>query len=374
MRITRKQPLDFRFEEVRSIMQKWRAGTSCSLVGSGSIGKSNLLHHLSDSDTHKHFLEDNAQKYTPIIIDPNLLGPYPTTGDNAEQFICWAGYELMMNRLYLNYYPLDSLSQDDADQFYDLYAHFQDGSNPLYMYMGLRYLEMGLEIFFKQGTHIIFMFDEFEEMLKHMPVKFFQTLRGLRDANKGLLSYLTFTRAPLPILVREYKLDVLGLEPFIELFTDNLIYVGPYEPRDSQKMIERLMSRNNQRLSPDVIDFLQWASGGYAGVLRASYNQITKMNINIAGENRNELVNKLARQRPIREECRTIWTSLTKPEQHVLKVAAQLAQYENSPEIEQAVPMLVQKKLLHVDKLSNSLHIRPPLLNEYVISNPPEIA
>lgn len=365
--------MDFRVDEVRAIMQKWRAGNSCSLVGGGSIGKSNLLQHLGDPETHKHFLENDAQQFTAIIIDPNLLGPFPTTGSNVEQFKCWAGYELMMNRLYFNYRPFETLSSEDADRFYDLYAHFQDGNNPLYAYMGLRYLEMGLDIFFKQGIHILFMFDEFEELLKHMPVKFFQTLRGLRDANKGLLSYLTFTRAPLPTLVKEYNLDLLGLEPFIELFTDNLIYVGPYDLRDSQHMIERLMSKSNQRLSPGSIEFLQWASGGYAGVLRAAFNYVVKMNTDISEYSRDELAHKLARQRPIKEECRTIWTSLTHNEQYILKVASQLEKYETNPDIEEAVPMLVQKRLLQVDRANNNLYIQPPLFNEYVASNPPEL-
>ena len=104
--------------------------------------------------------------------------------------------------------------------------------NPLYAYMGIRYLELGLQFFLRKGIQIVFMFDEFEEMLDQMPVKFFHTLRGLRDNNKQSLSYLTFTRAPLTTLIERKGLDMLKYEPFIELFTDNVYYVGPYNEKD----------------------------------------------------------------------------------------------------------------------------------------------
>ncbi len=97
---------------------------------------------------------------------------------------CWAGYELLMHRLFLAFYPFDMLPENEANRFYETYLALQNGTNPLYAYMALRYFEVGLQFFLRQGYKIVFMFDEFEEMLKQLPVKFFQTLRGIRDANK----------------------------------------------------------------------------------------------------------------------------------------------------------------------------------------------
>jgi hypothetical protein len=44
--------------------------------------------------------------------------------------------------------------------------------------MGLRYPELGIEIFIRRDIKLIFTFDEFEEMLQCLPGKFFQTRQG----------------------------------------------------------------------------------------------------------------------------------------------------------------------------------------------------
>src|SRR5690606_35432766 len=117
-------------------------------------------------------------------IDPNLMAALPDSGANLDQVKCWAAYELMLHRLSMDFFPFDMLAEEEVQQFDKIYLALQNGTNPLYAYMGLRYLELGLEIFIRHGIRIVFMFDEFEEMLKHLPAKFFQNLRGLRDANK----------------------------------------------------------------------------------------------------------------------------------------------------------------------------------------------
>lgn len=368
---TRVQPMDFRKDEVDYIMTRWRANESCSLVGVGSIGKSNLLQHLSNPETQKHFLGDVvAENFHTLIIDPNLLGPLPSSGD-IESFRCWAGHELIMHRLYVTFYPFKMLSEEDARYFYDIYQAMHDGSNSLYAYMGVRYLEIALDILFRNGIKIVFMFDEFEDMLKNLPVKFFQTLRGLRDSNKKHLSYLTFTRAPLPILVDRYGIDMLAIEPFTELFTDNLRYIGPYNENDARRMIKDLMARNNKPYDDMMTKFLIWASGGFAGLIRSAFREIDILGeINVTSMINDEAVQKLAHRRPVREECRTIWTSLTPPEQHFLKAAANLTKLNSGPEAKQAIPMLTQKKLLRIDDSKSALSIEPPMFRAYVATNP----
>ncbi len=371
---TRVQPIDFRREEVTYIMQRWRAGDSCSLVGVGSVGKSNLLQHLAHPQTHQHYLgTDDPTAFKAIIIDPNLLGPLPHSGEQAEQVRAWAGYELMMHRLFLAFYPFEHVSESEAQDFYDTYHALQDGSNPLYTYMGLRYFELGLDFLFRRGIRLVFMFDEFEELLKQMPVKFFQNLRGLRDANKRQLSYLTFTRTPLPTLIDQYDIDMLGIEPFAELFTDNLLYVGPYNPVDARRMLDNLMGRNSRPYPEVIIKFLLWATGGFAGLLRAAYRSVDALNdIDESATLNDDAARTLARRRAVREECRTIWTSLTPAEQHVLKAAAGLTPLYNSRDTENAANMLVPKRLISMDRVHSAYAIEPPVFRAYVASNPEE--
>jgi hypothetical protein len=361
----RKQPLHFRQDEVQFVAQRWQHSESCSLVGVGSVGKSNLLHHLSNNDVHLHYLGQRASRFIAITIDPNLLGPIDPSA--SVPFKCWAGYELMMHRLYVAFYPLTIL-EDDAHNFFDTYQMLQDGTNPLYDYMGLRFFELGLEYFLRRDIQIVFMFDEFEELLRRMPPKFFQTLRGLRDNHKTKLSYLTFSREPLPVLIEKMRISEEELEPFTELFTDNVYYVGPYNQVDAQAMIERLIRRNPQsNYTSSAIDFLLYATGRYAGLMRAGFRSLDYIGDIPPSDVRNPyFVERLASRRPVRAECETIWKGLTDVEQRVLKTISQRHSEKPDAEAELAISLLVQKRLLRLDRSRQTLSVEPPVFNAFV--------
>jgi hypothetical protein len=375
---TRTQPMEFRQQEVGYVMERWRASDSCSLVGVGSVGKSNLLQHLSDPTVQSFYMKDVAggKLLKSIIIDPSMLGPLPTGTPETEQIRCWAGYELMMHRMFLAFYPFDGyLEGDDVRVFYETYQGLQDGTNPLYAYMGLRYFELGLELFMKRGIQIVFMFDEFEEMLKQLPVKFFLTLRGLRDANKKQLSYLTFTRSPLPEVTDRLNIDALEIEPFLELFTDNIIYVGPYSDTDARNMLQDLVKRNNKKYDAYTLDFLLWATGRYAGLLRSGFRALDSLGVlepNAVMTMSDQIVRDLASKRSVRIECRTIWTSLSTKERVLLKEFTSLKPDidPNDFDTQQTFALLQQKKLLSVQ--GNRVVIEPPVFHSFVLNNPDE--
>jgi hypothetical protein len=370
MAATRQYDIDFRKEEVEYIMRHIAGSTSHSLVGIGSVGKSNLLQHISDPNVHEAYLGANeAQRLKTIIIDANMLGPLPP--DKDDPIRCWAGYELLMHRLFLAFYPLDMLPETEAERFYQAYLAIQNGTNPIFSYMALRYFEVGLQFFMREGFKIAFMFDEFEEMIKQLPVKFFQTLRGIRDANKRNLLYMTFTRSPLPTLIERYEVPVLDIEPFVELFTDTVYYIGPYNEKDARKMYDELTSRRQRSFPDSVRQLLFDATGRYAGLLRAGFSALEEANnLNQATESVDTLAEMLATRNAIRAECKTIWTSLNRSEQYVLKAVARLTPYNVSAETEQAVSMLMQKRLLRLDKTQQRLEIAPPVFRVFIESNP----
>ncbi|MBK8032300.1 MAG: hypothetical protein IPK17_23040 [Chloroflexi bacterium] len=366
---TRKQPVNFRKEELEAIAKCWSGATSAALVGIGSVGKSNLLQHLDDPEVQKHYIGDKAAKFKTIIVDANMLGPLPADRDDPVR--CWAGYELMMHRLFLAFYPFEMLTNEEAKQFFDTYQALQDGTNPLFTYMALRYFELGLEYFMRKGYTIAFMFDEFDEMLRQLPVKFFQTLRGIRDSNKRQLMYITLTRSPLVTLVERFAIPVLDIEPFTELFTDNTIYVGPYNDTDGRAMLSELARRRQRSYSDNVNGLLLDITGRYAGILRVSVNSLDEfVNVNLNALSRNQLLEALAVKPAVRAECRTIWSSLNRSEQQVLKAVARLSAYNVNPESEFAVHMLLQKGILKLDESGQKLEILPPLFHMYVQSNP----
>jgi hypothetical protein len=167
----------------------------------------------------------------------------------------------------------------------------------------------------------------------------------------------------------------LSIEPFAELFTDNSFYVGPYNEADARQMVDSLMSRNQKSYGDYVVNFLLWATGRYAGLLRASFRALDSLGnlepsvVMTSGES---LVQQLATRRSVRTECATIWTSLNQTEQFVLKAIAGLdsSMDTSDPEIGEAVALLVQKRLLRVNKEQKQLVIEPPVFNAYVARNP----
>jgi hypothetical protein len=364
----RKQNSYFRQADTQFVMQRWRANESCSLVGVGSIGKSNLMHHIAQLDTAKVYLGDDASKYKAVIVDANMLGALPAWNlDSAEQFRCWAGYELIMHRLYLDFYPLDVLG-DDATIFFETYQALQDGTNPLYQYMGIRYLELGLEFFARRGIHIMLMFDEFEELLRQLPARFFQTLRGLRDRHKSLITFMTFSRKPINELIGEIGLPYADYESFSELFTDNVHFVGPYETQDALDMLQRLEDRHQFSLVDNLRQFTVYITGGYAGLIRAVFHQLLS-NASSHIPTGDNFVDKLIGQSSIQSECETLWKSLSHIEQTILLSVSQGSANSidmSKNKIHQAVGNLVMKKLLQMNQQTQNIVLHPPIFAQYI--------
>ena len=368
---SRQYSPQFRREETQYVMQNWSGGYACSLVGVGSVGKSNLLQHLANPLTQTHYLNASNPPFKPIIVDANMLVPRPEAYSSDSAFQCWTGYELMMHRLFITLYPFDMLSADDAQRFYDLYTTLQDGHNPLFSPMSLRYFELGLDLFIRQGVKFVFMFDEFEELLRQLPIKFFQTLRGIRDAHKRDILFLTFSRAPLPVLIEREGIDPLAMEPFVELFTDHTYYVGHYNDADTQAMLDELAKRAPTPYSSILLNTVKLITGGYAGLMRATIAALEQINPQAYNENAaDSLITILVQRQAIRDELNVIWASLTPPEHYVLKAVARLVPYQVNPDTELTVAMLVQKRLLRLEKNNQRLAIEPPIFRSYVATNP----
>lgn len=371
---TRTLPIDFRQQDVGRIMDRWHAAESCSLVGVGSVGKSNLLQHLANHQVQAAYMKEAKVKlFKAILIDPSLMAPLPQRGSpDSEQMRCWAGYELLMHRLFMAFHGTGALDPEETRRFYETYQQLQNGTNPLFAYMGLRYFEHGLEFFLRRGFHLVFMFDEFEELLHDLPVKFFLTLRGLRDANKKQLSYLTFTRMPLPAILAREEIDPLAIEQFVELFTDNTYFIGPYSDMDARRMVDDLMARNQVEYDEYTINFLLWATGCFAGLLRAGFRSLETLpdlSPSAVMTRSDRLASQLAVKLPIQAECRTIWMSLSDVEKQVLKAAGGLINFNRDAHSAAAVQLLAQKSLLKVAD-DNSLHIEPPVFQHFVSQNP----
>ena len=144
--------------------------------------------------------------------------------------------------------------------------------------------------------------------------------------------------------------DVLGVSAIFELSKDHPRFVGP--PRrckrvpkravgadrpergnrlrkptssyvDAREMVDNLSGRNQKKYDDYAVNFLLWATGRFAGLLRAGFRVLdTLKNLNsstIMTKSEN-LAMQIAKKKPVRIECRTIWMSLMESEKYGLVV------------------------------------------------------
>jgi hypothetical protein len=369
--------LNFREKETLDVFSKLLSGECCSVVGVGSVGKSNFLRHILTAQVQTEVVKRlSSERYpqdtergallTLILIDPNtMLDTSAQTTSRSPS--CWAGYEVLMHRLYKAFYPLTGLEDREKEDFVKAYRLMTDSSNSLLPYIGLRYLERGLEILLnpeslpRSRRQIVFVFDEFEEMLAELPPKFFRALRGLRDDYKYRLMYLTFTRRPLAQIVQEKKYDYHALEPFIELFTDNICYLGPYSEADAMDMLNRLARRHGKDYTVQFRRFLIRVTGGHAGLLRASFRLVENLpHFSMPEE---KAVQFLVEHPAVQTECQTIWAGLSEEEKTALRgvTTDRLDGISDT-----ALRLLQEKKLLQLEGI---VQITPPLFREFVRRN-----
>lgn len=368
MSTKRRYPLDYRLEEVNYLMRRWRTGASVSIVGVGSSGKTNLLQHVLEPVTRQHFLKHEATVIIPIVIDANLLGPVPTqTPFDAHSLRCWSLYELMLHQLYLGLYPFSSLSGEAVEQILRAYRALHDGRDPNLAYMALRYFELAIDTVVRSGIRVVFIFDEFEETLRRTPGEAFRALRALRDEHKRSISYTALSRAPLPVLITQFNLSAAEIEPFIELFSDDVLFLGAFSDRDAQRFLSEWNTRYGDPLSPELLNAIYRITGGHAGLMRAAFHYLRDLNSQ-AGSVTTLDVDQILTSPALLWESETIWKGLSPMEQDVLKAVIQRVNYNITEETETAVSLLIRRRLLVVDRQTNTLNIQPPIFAHFLRS------
>jgi hypothetical protein len=336
-------------------------GYSVSLVGVGSVGKSNFLRHVMKQEVQSAFLGPEAESLHLIYIDPNnLLDSLPLASEGGRSG--WAGYEIMTQRLYRYFWVRgDHAPAEIMQALGNTYQQLHDGRNPLTAHVALRHFEYAVDLIIRSGYRLVFIFDEFEEMFKALPSKFFRTLRGLRDDYKYQLTYLTTTRKPMTTLISEQGYDYDALEPFIELFSDTTRYITAYNLQDAVILFNQIADRQSVRVSDRVRDLLIRISGGHAGLLRAAFSIIGELPDGLTDDKAAEWI---ARYDGVRAECNSIMQSLNQNEANFLTNAAAKTSTTNTRAPEAS--SLLARQLITVN--GNELNAAPPLLRAYLRS------
>ncbi len=387
---------DYRQAEVAAIIEALDQGQSVSVIGPPSIGKTNLLRYLDQerlapndpASPWNRFAPRSAQ-HGPIVVinvDPNALLP-ALPGDRGEIAArAWPGFELLVHRttiapqLYPVYRPVEGQESDPelAEKIARLQAHFEnahpdvtDFEDHLHAHLALRHLESILDAaltghrLLGRPIRIAYLMDEFDRLLDTMPNYFFVALRSIRDRFKYQVMFATFTRNSLPLLAGS-RLPVL--EPFLELFHDNVVWLKPFGDDDAWRMIEQLEKRS---VSKDdyPLGLLIRATGGFAGLMRAGFQHADKLAAIQARTYPHAIelaAARLSAEPNVQAECRTLLRALTAAE-----IAALYAVAQNKPTPdERVVQELIAKSLLQPTGQGDALRVYPQVLAAYVRSHP----
>jgi ABC-type cobalamin/Fe3+-siderophores transport system ATPase subunit len=287
----RSLPLDFRHDIVENIMTHISAGDSCSIVGIGSVGKTNLLRFLQQPEVKEKYLNKNAIKTHFLYVDCNKL----------LEVSRWGVFELLLYQIH----QLAS-AEDSIDKVYisTLYASMQNLNRKKF---GIRYLDSALHhICMQQGCRVVFLIDEFDQVYRKLPKKTFSGLRALRDEYKYQLCYVPATRMCLD----KIRKPIFEVEGFSELVTPHTIWLGPMSASDANHAIARIARRYQTALSEEQVQMLLKLTGGHPGLLR--------MALSSAHIPEETLEETLISQRNIHEECYRIFNCLTKQENQSL--------------------------------------------------------
>lgn len=361
-------PPQYYMHDIRYMTSQISRGEFCSLLGLGAVGKSTVIKMLPRWDVKLlHFTEQWAPFFVNVVLDPHLLVMLNKDG-RAKAGDMWIGYELMLSQLKLQLLEIENeLTQflpnalsvffpQNLDNIHDELHQIYEGlfkGDDLHKQAGIRHVQEAIYELLLRHPHIrlTFIFDEMEEFFNKLPPEFFQSLRGLRDMYKGRVMYITSSRAPLKDLVvnlydphdeaQEYKYKIM--ESFFELFDGQTRYMSPLDDASVQFTLQRLESRMGysiplRQAQQDLIRL----SGSHLGLLRRGYKVAARYH---GMYNRQNFIEDLLAENGVRNQCESIFWSLSESEREAVKLIANRRPLGNIPR--EILKDLSDKHIIH---------------------------
>ena len=294
--------ITYRQEILSKLFDCVRTTDSFYLIGAASMGKTRLLDFLMRNDVQEYYLGDDSKKTWLIRVDLNRR---PVTGDQQFTF-----FELLLSSVVLCCMGQKNLNKEIMKELVGLDSEIIRSRDEL---LALRFFEWGVsKLCQEHGFKLCFLLDEFDETYRKIPPEVFAQLRAIRDANKNHLLYGMFLRVP-PRKLRVSNDD----EGFYELFSRNLIGIGPYSRADIINIIQHLEKDWEIKLTPEKREKIRVASGGHPGIVKALLSLVKDPMMANKMENE-DWVTWFSEQETIFEECRKIWSGLEEDEKVAL--------------------------------------------------------
>lgn len=295
-------PRTYRTEVLEPLVALLRMGESCSIVGVGGTGKSNLARFLVRPEVRAQYFGAAAHQTLVVYVnchDCALQPPahlYLRILDQLHDVVAQAGEAVASVLPVLNALTKEAETQPDL--------------------LAKRYLSRALtHVLQKEIKHLVMLFDDCDDLFRQAPAYLFSDLRAFRDDHKVVLVYVTTTQRQLASL----RPNTPEYDKFFELFSaaGHTIPLPPYSEADGLAMLQRLAARHEPpvTISASQAQRMYALSGGHPGLLRASFFAIQR-GVDVTAP---DIVERLMHFADIQAACQKIWNSLEPEEQNMLQ-------------------------------------------------------
>ncbi len=304
----------YRADEIDLILRFAKRGESLGFMGIAGVGKSNIVNYLRDiHQPGSRRKEDVAQLRFPLVDATQWQG----TPDSL--------WKMMIDALGRSMPDTPQTPEDDnVIPFSEEERAFKTLQSQLQ------------QLCQRQRNQVMFVLDDFDQVLEIGPLAMLEQLNGLRsEGNRGLLSYLIFTKRLPHILGRNHPLE--NNSKFYDLFRHNIYALEPYSRDDTLRMLQHLNELAGNPLPENQLEQIYKLSGGHA--------RLTRLVFNIWIEEKASGIKSVffAEQPDIKQECWRILENLHQEEQDV---ALRAAQGSHTDEDKDIINHLMQRGLL----------------------------
>jgi hypothetical protein len=160
---------------------------------------------------------------------------------------------------------------------------------------------------------IVIILDEFESLIRHQPLEFFEELRNVRDEVRttNRFAYVAITHRLPHRVVGNQRFENSKL---YELLREQMYALGPHPRADALSMLHALAAKENLTIDPAYLDRICVAAGGHARLLYAIFETI-KPNFAVSSP---RLAQLAAEEGMVRAACEKLWLHLHSSERAAL--------------------------------------------------------
>jgi DNA-binding winged helix-turn-helix (wHTH) protein len=289
-------PEDTRFKEIEKILTLIKEGNSCQVVSAAGVGRSNLLGLFSyNKNIRTKHLGLDQKNYHFVLLNFSEIRKRPLS--DATKFIFLGILDSLRERGMENDYAEINKIFKESSEFNDELVLFQG-------------LKKTVDYFAIQNKlTLVLLFDRFEEYVPSLTPEFFANLRVLRNRAKYHFSVVFSLNRPLEDLI-----EPMLFADYFEFAAGRIIYLPIEDKAGLMFRISHLEKVSGKKIDKLLVDKTLDLTSGHGKLTILCLETLLSLEGKIPTI-KEQLIEHLLSQRPIRSSLFAIWNSLNPSEQ-----------------------------------------------------------